>query len=73
MPDSQSDIERLYARARERRLRMMIDELRERLRPFSEGLDPELFEEEIAEMAEHRLAEQEHGVQLGRLSRMTPI
>ena len=43
MSDKDSHIDRLYAHARQRLLRMIVDELRTRLRPFSRDMDPELF------------------------------
>lgn len=52
---------------------MLVDELSTRLRPFSQDLDPEMFEEEILEMAERRLAQQEQGLRPGRLSRLTRV
>ena len=73
MSDKDSHIDRLYAIARQRRLRTIVDELRIRLRPFSRDMDPEIFEEEILEMAERRLREDERGLRPGRLSRLTPV
>ena len=73
MSDKDAHIDRLYAQARQRRLRTIVDELRIRLRPFSRDMDPEIFEEEILEMAERRLREDERGLRPGRLSRLTPV
>ena len=55
-------IDEVYRRARATRLRQITDELRERLRPFSKDLDPWVFEDELEEMAERRVAEEERGL-----------
>jgi hypothetical protein len=57
--DTRSPLERLYARARQRELRRIADELREVLRPHDPDLQPQAFEAVIARLAEARLAARE--------------